>query len=114
MLRLQSWLVAPCVDGKLEATEQELGTLTRALHMLKLQSYLHTSLGFDDTAGNFFTALSGFGIFGDMCNVYLLLSNCHLTCFMHTSAGSVPVRICPLNGYWSRVHSWDMNVPFMN
>ena len=24
------------------------------------------------------------------------------------------MRICPLNGYWSRVQSWDMNVPFMN
>ena len=32
----------------------------------------------------------------------------------YTSAGPVPVRICPMNGYWSRVHSFDMNVPFMN
>ena len=38
-----------------------------------------------------------------------------LKCVVHyTSAGPVPVRICPLNGYWSRVHSFDMNVPFMN
>ena len=55
--------MAPCVDGKLEAAEQEVGTLTRALHMLKLQSYLHTSLGFEDTAGNFFASFSGFCIF---------------------------------------------------
>ena len=24
-----------------------------------------------------------------------------------TSAGHVPVRICPLNGYWSQVHSFE-------
>ena len=43
--------MAPCVNGKLDATEQDVGSLTRTLHMLRLQAHLQTSLALDDPSG---------------------------------------------------------------
>ena len=42
---------------------------------------------------------------------------CAFTRLMGTAVGGMAITTTSaekLRGYWSRVHSWDMNVPFMN